>query len=309
MQIFVAGATGVVGRRLVPLLLAAGHKVTAVARTEEKKHALEAQGVSAVAVQLFDAEMVSRAVAGHEVVINVATHIPSGARAMMPGAFNENNRLRRVASKNLAAAATEAGAERYIQESFAPVYPDREDEWIDESVPINPAAYVETVLDAEWAADRFTRSGGVGIVLRFTYFYGPDSSLTLDTIRAVRRGFAPSFGRHDGFVSSIWTDDAAAAVKAALDVPAGVYNVTDDQPVRRREYFDVLAAALDVNSPKLMPEWVSHLTGSLGETLGRSHRVSNARFKAASRWTPRVSSVLEGWPLLVKELEGTETVR
>jgi nucleoside-diphosphate-sugar epimerase len=262
-----------------------------------------------VAVQLFDAEMVARAVAGHEVVINIATHIPSGARAMLPGAFNENNRLRRVASKNLAAAATETGASRFIQESFAPVYPDYGDEWIDESVPIDPASYVETVLDAEWAADRFTHSGGAGVVLRFTFFYGPDSLLTLDTIRAVRMGIAPSFGRPDGFMSSIWTDDAAAAVKAALDVPAGIYNVGDDQPVRRRESFDALAAALDVKAPKLIPEWVSSLTGSLGETLGRSQRISNARFKAASGWAPRVPSVLEGWPLLVEEIAEAGAVR
>lgn len=305
MQIFLAGATGVLGRRLVPLLVAAGHKVTAVARTDAKRRALELQGASPVAVQLFDAEMVTRAVAGHEVVINIASHIPSGARAMLPGAFNENNRLWRVASKNLAAAATETGAPRFIQESFAPVYPDCGNEWIDESVPIDPASYVETVLDAEWAADRFTHSGGAGVVLRFTFFYGPDSSRTLDTIRAVRKGIAPGFGRPDGFISWIWTDDAAAAVKAALGVPAGIYNVSDDQPVRRRECFDALAAALDVKTPKLIPEWISSLTGSLGETLGRSQRISNAQFKAASGWAPRVPSVLEGWPLLVEEIAET----
>jgi nucleoside-diphosphate-sugar epimerase len=302
MQIFVAGATGVVGKRLVPLLVGAGHGVTGVARSEAKSSQLERQGARPMAVDLFDAAAVSRAVAGHDVVINVATHIPSGAKAALPGAFKENNRLRQEASKNLANAAAAAGAERFIQESFVPVYPDRGDEWIDETVPINPSRYVATVLDAERAASEFTRRGGAGIVLRFSLFYGPDSSLTLDTIRAVRKGIAPSFGSPEGFMSSIWTDDAATAVLSALHVPAGVYNVTDNVPVRRKEFFDALAAALGVKRPRLVPQWITRLTGSLGETLGRSLRLSNARFRAASGWVPAVPSVLEGWPLLVREL-------
>jgi len=116
-------------------------------------------------------------------------------------------------------------------------------------------------------------------------------------------GIAPIFGHPDGFMSSPWTDDAATAVVSALDVPAGVYNVTDDQPVRRREAFDALAAALGVKPPKPLPQMITKLSGSLGETLGRSLRLSNEQFKSATGWTPRVKTVLEGWPLLVEELE------
>jgi len=116
-------------------------------------------------------------------------------------------------------------------------------------------------------------------------------------------GIAPIFGHPDGFRSSPWTDDAATAVVSALDVPAGVYNVTDDQPVRRREAFDALAAALGVKPPKPLPQMITKLSGSLGETLGRSLRLSNEQFKSATGWTPRVKTVLEGWPLLVEEFE------
>lgn len=305
MKVFLAGATGVVGRRLVPLLVEAGHEVTGVARSEAKAQVLERQAARPVTVDLFDAEGITRAVAGHEVVINVATHIPSSSRVFLPGAFNENNRIRREASRNLSNAAIKAGAVRFIQESFAAVYPDRGDEWIDESVPIEPARYVRSVLDAERAAQDFTKSGGVGVVLRFSFFYGPANSLTLDMVNAVKKGIAPSMGRPEGFMSSLWTDDAATAVVAALDVSAGAYNVSDDDPVRRRQAFDALASAIGVKPPWIPPDWLTKLTGSVAETLGRSQRLSNARFREASGWSPKVRSVIEGWPLLMNEMAAT----
>jgi nucleoside-diphosphate-sugar epimerase len=307
MKVFLAGSTGVVGRRLVPLLVEAGHEVTGVARSEEKARGLERQGVRPVTVDLFDAGAVSRAVAGHDVVINMATHIPSSSKVLMPGAFKENNRIRREASRNLSNAAIKAGAERFIQESFAAVYPDRGDEWIDERVPIEPAKYVRTVVDAERAAADFTRrGGGAGVSLRFAFFYGPDNSFTRDIVKLVKKGVAPSVGRAEGFMSSLWIDDGAAAVFAALNVPAGVYNVTDDEPVRRRQAFDALALALGVRSPRMLPEWLTKLMGSVAETLGRSLRLSNARFREASGWSPKVRSVIEGWPLVVNEAENLE---
>ena len=148
MKIFVAGATGVVGRRLIPLLVGAGSEVTAVARTKAKAAQLRKQGATPVKVDLFDPAAVEEAVAGHHTVINMATRIPSGMRALLPGAFNENARIRTEASQNLASAAIATRAQRFVQESFAPVYPDRGDDWVDESVAIEPAAYVESVRDA-----------------------------------------------------------------------------------------------------------------------------------------------------------------
>jgi nucleoside-diphosphate-sugar epimerase len=303
LNIFVAGATGAVGRRLVPLLVRANHDVTGVARSDAKALSLRLQGARPITLDLFDRPAVARAVTGHDVVINMATHIPTGAKAMLPGAFNENSRIRREASRNLAEAASAAGASRFIQESFAAVYPDRGDEWIDETVPIEPARYVESVRVAESAANEFTKGGGTGVVLRFAFFYDPESPFTLDIMRFVRTGIAPMLGSPDGFMSSLWTDDAATAVVSALDLPAGTYNVTDDQPVRRREVFESLAAALGVKPPKPLPQIITRLFGSVGETLGRSLRLSNARLKSASSWSPQVRSILEGWPLLVSKLE------
>ena len=302
MKVFVAGATGVVGRRLIPLLVGAGASVSAVARSTSKAAQLRQQGATPVRVDLFDAAAVNEAVAGHDAVINVATKISLGLRALLPGAFKENARIRTEASENLASAAINARARTFIQESFAPTYPDRGDEWIDESVPIQPTSYVRSVLDAESAAAEFTKSGGTGIVLRFSLFYGPDSSFSWDMVKSVKRGFSPAVGSPDAYMSSIWIDDAASAVFAALSVRAGAYNVTDDAPVRRREAFELLAQELGVKPPRMLPRWVTGMMGSVADTLGRSQRISNAKFRQAANWHPKVPSLNEGWRLLLKEM-------
>src|SRR5262249_23287362 len=135
MRILVTGATGVIGRRVIPLLVQRGHEVTAVARSAEKAERLRRAGATPVVLDLFDRDAVGRAVAGHEVVINLATHIPSSTTAMfLPGAWRENDRVRREGSAILVDAAIAGGATRFVQESFAPIYADSGDRWIDEEM-------------------------------------------------------------------------------------------------------------------------------------------------------------------------------
>ena len=216
MKIFLTGATGVIGRRLVPLLRAAGQPITAVARSPVARTDLQRQGVATVEVDLFDSAAVHRAVAGHDVVVNLVTHIPpSPLQMFFPSAWRENDRLRRVASATLVDAALAAGVTRFVQESFAPVYPDCGDRWIDETERIEPVRYNRTVADAEASATRFSQHGGSGIVLRFAGFYGANASQTI-AISGVRRGWAPMPGPQNAFISSVSHDDAAAAVAAAL---------------------------------------------------------------------------------------------
>jgi nucleoside-diphosphate-sugar epimerase len=302
MRIFLTGATGVIGRRALPLLIGAAHSVTAVARRPQAHAELMRAGAIPIEVDLFDADAVRRAVAGHDAVINLATHLPAGWRAFLPGTWAENDRIRRLASANLVDAAVAAGAARFIQESFAPVYPDRGDQWIDERTPIAPVRYNRTIADAERSAERFSGSGGTGVVLRFAMFYGHDSWFTRDLIRYVRRGWAQIPGAADAYISLVSHDDAAAAVVAALGAAPGAYNVVDDEPMRRREFFDSLAGVLGVAPPRLPPPWLKYLFGSLGEMLARSLRISNCKLRDECGWAARYPSVREGWPAIVTAL-------
>lgn len=302
MRIFMTGATGVIGRRVVPALVAAGHEVTAAGRSPEKRAQLERMGAAAVEASLFDVDALSRALRGHDVVINLATHIPEGMRMFMPGGWRENDRVRRIGSANLVSAAIANGVAQFVQESFAPVFPDSGDRWIDESTPVHPSRYNRTVADAERSVARFAGHGGAGVVLRFAPFYGPDSPQTRQLGAAIERGWVPIPGSPQSFTSSVSHDDAASAVVAALGARAGTYNVADDEPLRRREYYDLLAEALGVGHPRFLPPWAALLYGSLGEMLARSLRISNRKLREGTGWAPRYPSVREGWPALAAEL-------
>lgn len=298
MQILVAGATGAVGLPAVRRLVAAGHEVSAVARDPARARQVQAAGARPVAVDLFDAEAVRGSVRGQDAVVNLATHIPSARRALLPGAWAENDRVRTQVSRNLVAAALDAGVARYLQESVVFVYPDSGAAWIDESMPVAPTAVAASALQAEAQAARVPD----GVVLRFGLFYGATSSHTRDTVDLARRGFALTAGEGEDYICSIALDDAAAAVVAALDLPRGTYNVADDDPVTRREYMAALAAALGVPVPRLAPAWLGSLPAARPQA--RSLRVSNARIRAASAWRPAYPSVREGWPVVVRALEG-----
>ncbi|HEX8850253.1 MAG TPA: NAD(P)-dependent oxidoreductase [Gemmatimonadaceae bacterium] len=294
MRIFVTGSTGVVGRRLVPMLTAAGHQVTAAGRDRARLATIAAHGAATVQLDLFDREAVRRALAGHDAVVNLATHIPSSSwRMMLPGAWRENDRIRSEGSALLVDEALRAGASRFVQESFAPIYADAGDRWIDESFPVRPGRYNRSSVDAERSTERFTASGGTGIVLRFAGFYGPDSRMLHEMVAMARRGIAPLPGASDAYCSSIAHDDAASAVLAVLGAPAGIYNACDDEPLSRAAWHLALAHAAGIPVPKPMPRWMTRLMGSLGEVLSRSQRMSNAKLRATG-WAPRWASAREG---------------
>jgi nucleoside-diphosphate-sugar epimerase len=221
---------------------------------------------------------------------------------LLPGAWRENDRIRRISSGLLVDAALANQVQRFIQESFAPVYAAQGNAWITEESPLRPVRYNRTVLDAEQAAERFTRSGGTGIVLRFAGFYGPDATQLVDLLQSVRRGMLPLPGDPQAYYSFVSHDDAAAAVAAALVLPSGTYNVVDDEPVTRRVLGDTVASLLGVKPPRLLPKWVGRLLGSLGELMSRSQRISNRKLREASGWQPRYPSIREGFRATLEEL-------
>jgi 2-alkyl-3-oxoalkanoate reductase len=315
-RVFVTGATGVIGCRLVPDLVRLGLRVTAVGRTETKRRALERMGATAVRLPSDEHGRISRrvaarALAGHDAVVNLATHMPpSPTRMLLPWEWRENDRIRREDSVALVEAAIDAGVRRFVQESFAPVYAEGGDRWLDEGLALRPARTSKTLLDAERATARFSTSGGVGIVLRFGALYGPDAVLG-EMIKVVRKGWSPLPGAPAAYWSSLAQDDAASATVAALRprVQSGVYNIADDEPLCRAEWVAALALAIGAPMPKFMPAWVTRLGGSGMELLSRSQRISNESFKRASGWSPRWTSAREGLVDAVDRWLTTQPVR
>jgi nucleoside-diphosphate-sugar epimerase len=300
MKVFVTGATGVVGRRAVTQLLAAGAEVTGVARSRAKGDGLRALGATPVEVSLFDRDALSAAVVGHRVVCNLATAVPTGEQATRRDAWDDNHRIRREGARNLVDAALRAGSERYVQESIALLYADGGDGLLDESAAVDPTRITRSALTAESEAARFARHGGVGVALRFGTFYGADSAHTTETIDAARHGLFTVPGPAGAYWPSVTTDDAASAVVAALRAPAGIYNVAEDRPLTRAEHADALAAALGT-APLHAPAGDGDLPADVS-MMARSLRVTNELFKALTGWQPRFPSAWEGWPFVVADL-------
>lgn len=299
MNIFVSGATGAIGRFAVPALLRAGHHVTGVARDDAKAKQLVGAGAQAVPVSIFERDALVEVIRGHEVVVNLATRIPPLKQMGDPAAWAENDRIRREASGILAGAADAAGATRFVQESITFTYPDRGEEWIDENVPPETPASLSSTTAAEAAAHRFTELGGVGVVLRFGALYGPGSEVTIASARLARRHIAMALGDPKGYISSVHMADAGAAVAAAIDAPAGIYNVVEDAPVTKRELGHIVGAAVGARPWLYVPGRFTRLVGRNGSALARSQRVSNRKLRDATAWVPSFPSGREGWADIV----------
>ncbi len=292
-RVFVAGATGVLGRRVVPALVAAGYMVTANVRTGAARRVAEAAGARTATVDLFDPTAVAEVVADLDVVVNLATAIPTGARAVRPSAWHMNDRLRTEAAANLAAAVSGCGR-RYIGESITFPYLDCGDEWIDERVERTYFSGNVSTVGAETSAQAVTRSGGSGVVLRFAMFFADDSA-HIGTYRSMaRRGVFGLTGRSAARISFVHVDDAAAAVVAALDAPPGIYNVAEPDPARRDAHSRALAASVGRRRLRGVPAPAVRLGGAALESVSRSQRISSASLSAVTTWEPRIC-VVDAW--------------
>jgi nucleoside-diphosphate-sugar epimerase len=294
MRVFVTGGTGAVGRHAIPALVQQGHTVTALARTPEKAAALSVQGATAVLVSLFDRSALAAAFAGHDAVINLATAIPPMTRWLSAKAWRNNDRVRSEGSTAVVDAALAAGVGRVVQESVSMLYRDQGARWVDEDAPIDRYPMARGNLAAEANAHQFSQAGGMGIVLRFGWFYGPGAAHSERLFALARRHLGLVLGPPDSYVSSTHVADAAAAVAAALQVPAGTFNVVDDEPLTKREYADALARAAGKKIWLRGPGRAALVFGDRLTSLTRSLRVSNARFRTATDWAPGYPSAREG---------------
>jgi nucleoside-diphosphate-sugar epimerase len=285
--------------------------VRGTSRGEEKTQLLRSLGAEPVSVDLFDAEAVKTAVAGSEAVLHFATKIPPLTRMRWKGAWRENDRLRGEATRNLVDAAITGGAAAFVYESITFIYGEHGDEWVGEEDSLSISwASLQSTIDAERQTKRFTESGGRGVALRYAAFYAPYAQSTLDTVRLARRRLLPVPGDGLNFVSSIHVDDAATAAVAALSAPTGVYNVTDDEPLRMRVYAEAITEAFGMNPPRRVPEWLFRLVGGgPAKYILSSQRVCNIRFKEKTGWSPQYRSAREGWQQIAAELAEHPTVK
>jgi 2-alkyl-3-oxoalkanoate reductase len=315
MKVFVAGATGVLGRALVPQLVARGHEVVGMTRTASKQDVLRALGARPVVADALDPDAVARVVgeAEPEVIVHQLTAL-SGPMSMRDArhpdrslAVTMTNRLRTEATDHLLAAGRAVGARRFVAQSIAAFRFDptgRPVQTEDDPLDPNPPAALRTgqaaILHLEQAVT--TIEWGEGIALRYGSFYGPGTGISLapDAVVAapVRKRRFPLVGDAGGVWSHVHIEDAAAATTVAVERgQPGIYNIVDDDPAPVREWLPVLASALGAKPPRRVPRWLARLAaGEVAAVLMTDVRgASNDKAKRELGWTPRYASWRQGF--------------
>ena len=294
LRIFVAGATGALGRRLVPLLVERGHHV--VGTTRSRHDEVRALGAEPVVLDPLDAAAVREAVlaARPDVIVHQLTalsHLKFGRN--FDKAFAMTNRLRTEGTDHLLAAAREAGLTRLVWQSYAGWPYAREGDAVKaEDAPLDshpPADVRETLAAIKHLEAVVTEAGGT--VLRYGGFYGPGTSLTEDGEHAelLRKRRFPVGGNGAGIWSLVHIDDAASATVAAIESSApGIFNVVDDAPAPASELVPGLAAAFGAPPPRHLPGWLVKLLagGQMHSMMTRTRGASNAKAKRELGWRP-----------------------
>ena len=298
MKVFVAGATGVVGRQLLPQLVAAGHEVVGTTRTDKGFGLVRRLGAAPVAVDLLDREAVRRAVAQAQpdAIVHQATDLSRLGNNFrnFDKLFAMTNRLRTAGTEHLLAAAAECGVTRFVAQSYRWAFVDT-DGAID---PDPPKAFAQSAAALRRLEDVVTGTPG-GVALRYGGLYGPGTSLAEGgpQIAAIRRRQLPIVGNGGGYWTFLHVHDAASAAVAALTHGSGVYVVVDDEPARTREWLPYLADLLGAKPPRHVPRWVGRLVAGEGATflMTAAPSASNARAKTELEWAPRYASWRDGF--------------
>jgi nucleoside-diphosphate-sugar epimerase len=308
MKIFVAGATGALGRQLVPRLVERGHEVTGMTRTESKRALLEEFGARPVVADALDADAVGEAVgaADPDVVVHQLTSISSFDPKNVDRSFVETNRLRTEGTDILLAAARAAGARRFVAQSFTswpykrvggPV--KSEEDPLDDSPPETISKTLAAIKHVERSV---TEADGIeGIVLRYGGFYGPGTSMARggEQFEAIGARKFPVVGGGGGVWSFIEIRDAADATVAAIERgEPGIYNVVDDDPAPVSEWLPAVAEAMGAKPPRRFPRWLARiLAGEVMTSMMTEMRgASNAKAKRELGWTPAHPSWRQGFP-------------
>lgn len=305
MKVFIAGATGVLGRTVTEQLVAAGHAVTGLVRRSQDMGQLEARGARAVLGDLFDLETVLFATRGANAVIHLASACPPTLRSHNAD-WEASNRLWREGTRNIIHAALENQAQTYVQQSLAAVHGDGKGNWIKEETPLHNPPEISAVLQAEDLALEAYRSHGLPtVILRGATLYGAESPLTrqvMDSVKA-RRFRAPGSGRQYWHWLHVH-DMAAAVVTAALTpAPGEVFLVADDWPFQAQEAPAFLAKKLAVPAPPRFPVAVPLPFGAASPLFPDfSTRYRNDKLKRMLGWALRYPTYHDGWAQIFAQL-------
>lgn len=310
MRVFVAGATGALGRRLVPMLLAGGHEVTGMTRTPSRSALLRELGARPAVADALDPDAVGRVVAESEP--EVIVHQLTALRANLdPRHFDREfaltNRLRTEGTDNLLSAGRAVGVRRFVAQSYAgwpsartggPVKTEEDPLDPDPPAPFRRTLEAIRYLEAAVTGATWTE----GIVLRYGGFYGPGTSASVRPpgaqVELVRKRRFPIVGDGAGVWSFIHIDDAAAATVAAIERGRrGIYNIVDDDPAPVSEWLPALAEAVGAKPPMRVPRWLGRLlAGEAAVVLMTEVRgASNAKARRELGWQPRFSSWRQGF--------------
>jgi nucleoside-diphosphate-sugar epimerase len=300
MRIFVAGASGAIGRQLVPQLVVRGHEVIGTFRSPGNAERVRSLGAEPLRLDLLDADAVRRAVfeSEAEAIVHQATALTDLRDFKhFDRSFAQTNRLRTEGTDALLAAAHENGVRRFVAQSYASARYERVGGPVkteDDPLDPNPVPAMRESIAAMRYLDETVAAAG-GIALRYGGFYGAaDDGL----VEAVRRRVFPIVGDGGGVTSFIHLDDAAAAtVLAVEDGRPGIYNVVDDEPAPAREWLPVVADILGAKPPRRVPRWLARLiAGEAPVMMGTTSRgASNAKAKRELGWTLRYPSWRDGF--------------
>jgi len=306
MRVFVAGASGAIGRPLVAQLVAAGHEVTGMTRRERAAEGIHTDGAEAAVCDVFDRGALEAAVAGArpEVVVHELTALPQALDFRDRDLYTATNRVRTEGTRNLITAAQAAGARRLVAQSIAFVYATVGD-WVkDEQAPLldDPPEPFGTGLEALIDLERqvLGADGIEGLVLRYGFFYGPGTAYAAGGHLAneVRRRRFPIVGRGQGTFSLVHVEDAAAATVAACERGApGIYNICDDEPAPMREWLPAYAEAVGARRPLRVPAILARLVAgrAAAAMATRTRGASNGKAKLELGWRPRYPSWRQGF--------------
>jgi 2-alkyl-3-oxoalkanoate reductase len=308
MRVFVAGATGAIGRPLVRQLREAGHEVVGTTRSPERADGLREQGVKPAVLDARDTDALRAAVmeAEPEVVINQLTNLPDKINYRKPAeTFGSSNELRGMVGPVLAGLAAEAGARRLVSQSVCFYYASTGKRAHGEEDPLlelPPEVPLSQGITAQTALERATLEtpGLEGIVLRYGYFYGPGARSVPGgfTVDEVRRRRYPIVGDGAGIFSLVHVEDAAGATVAAVERGTpGIYNACDDEPAPQAEWLPAYAKVLGAKPPRRVPVWLVKLVAGRQATLlaTRLEGASNEKAKRELGWELRYPSWREGF--------------